>query len=277
LLKAASDQGLAAAQYLLAEHYEQDPAGAKDIGRINRLYRKAAAQQYAPAQRKMGLMSLNGTGMSVDAGMAVSWLTRAAQQDDADAQYYLGMLYRTGRGVGQDPVQAAHWLEKAAGQGHARAQYNLGLMYKEGTGVDQDYREAARWYRAAAERGEPRAQNNLGNLYVTGRGVPQDYVLAHKWFNLAGANGNENGIRNRDILAGQLSDAQLTEAQRLARAWHDSQAAWQATPANDAQYSADGDDTGIWDKDITRTDALSTRFSRWFGQDDAAAQDGGGH
>ena len=47
--------------------------------------------------------------------------------------------------------------------------------------------------------------------------------MAHKWFNLAGANGNDHGIRNRDKLAGQMTDEQLAEAQLLARARHDSQ------------------------------------------------------
>ncbi len=212
--------------------------------------------------------------------MAVRWLTLAAQQDDAEAQYYLGMLYMTGKGVGQDAVLAARWLKVAAGLGDARAQYNLGLMYKEGVGVKQDYRAAARWYRAAAERGEPRAQNNLGNFYVSGRGVPQDYVMAHMWFNLAAANGNENGIRNRDRLAGQLSGAQMAEAQRLARTWHDSQGRRYAVPATGDTDPAvvDGlDDGGAQGSGLARAKTSRPWFSRWFGKHEDLAQDRGTH
>ena len=51
-------------------------------------------------------------------------------------------------------------------------------------------------------------------------GVPQDYVLAHMWFNLSAAQGDDpQAGKYRDALAGKMTADQLTEAQRLARAW----------------------------------------------------------
>jgi TPR repeat protein len=56
-------------------------------------------------------------------------------------------------------------------------------------------------------------------MYAKGQGVLQDYVHAHKWLNLSLANGFEPGPQFLDLFAGQITPAQLTEAQRLAREW----------------------------------------------------------
>ena len=79
--------------------------------------------------------------------------------------------------------------------------------------------QAVKWYRLAADQGDANAQLNLGVMFAIGQGVPQDHVQAHKWFNLAGTGGVEDGRKGRDILAKQMTPAQIAEAQRLARAW----------------------------------------------------------
>ncbi len=147
-----------------------------------------------------------------------------AGQGDAYAQFNLGYMYSNGRGVPQDYVQAMRWYRKAAEQGDADAQFNLGIMYSKGQGVPHDYVQAVRWYRKAAEQGYASAQINLGYMYFKGWGVPQDYIQAHIWFNLAASraeNGEvrDNAVKNRDIVAGHMTPAQVAEAQRLARAW----------------------------------------------------------
>ncbi len=59
----------------------------------------------------------------------------------------------------------------------------------------------------------------LGMMYSVGRSVPIDYVSAHKWFNLAALRGNQDAIRLRRELAEQMSEAEIAQAQRAARAW----------------------------------------------------------
>ena len=59
----------------------------------------------------------------------------------------------------------------------------------------------------------------LGMMYSVGRGVPVDYVTAHKWFNLAALRGNQDAIRLRREIAAQMSEAEIAQAQRAARAW----------------------------------------------------------
>ena len=56
-------------------------------------------------------------------------------------------------------------------------------------------------------------------MYDNGEGVPQDYVTAHMWFNLAAASGNKDAVKARDIVAAQMTPAQIAEAQKLAREW----------------------------------------------------------
>ncbi len=158
-----------------------------------------------------------------------------ADQGDSAAQYILGLMYSKGQGVVQDYAEAARWYHKAADQGKADAQAKLGAMYDNGKGVAQDYGEALRWYRKAADQGNAIAQNSLGSMYEdqgtalaqvnlglmyhVGKGVPQDYVRAHMWYNLAEARGQKIARENRNRLAKQMTPAQISEAQRLAREW----------------------------------------------------------
>ena len=83
----------------------------------------------------------------------------------------------------------------------------------------QDYAEALRWWRLAAEQGNAAAQYSLGAIYADGRGVPQDYVEAHMWFNLAGTHNYEDARTIRDRVAKEMTPADISKAQALAREW----------------------------------------------------------
>ena len=90
-------------------------------------------------------------------------------------------------------------------------------MYDEGQGVSQNYKTAVKWYRLAAKQGDASAQTNLGVMYGLGQGVIQDWVYAHMWGNVASSNGNENGGKLRDFAAKQMTPADISTAQKLAR------------------------------------------------------------
>ena len=115
------------------------------------------------------------------------------------------------------------WYRLAADQGYARAQFSLGLRYTNGLGVPQDDAEAARWIRLAADQGHAIAQFNLGFAYARGEGAPQDYVQAHMWYNLSASRRTSEmratAVEFRDDVAGRMTPAQITEAQRLATEW----------------------------------------------------------
>ena len=104
-----------------------------------------------------------------------------------------------------------------AEQGDADAQLGMALMYDSGEGVPQDDAEAVRWYRLAAEQGHASAQISLGLNYQLGVGVLQDNVMAHMWYNIASANGQSKAGERRDERAGQMTNADISKAQQMAR------------------------------------------------------------
>jgi hypothetical protein len=78
----------------------------------------------------------------------------------------------------------------------------------------------------AADQGDAEAQLALGGMYAAGLGVPEDYVSAHMWFNLAAARGNEDAAKMRERVAKLMNQAQIAEAQRLAREWAPQETRW---------------------------------------------------
>lgn len=59
----------------------------------------------------------------------------------------------------------------------------------------------------------------LGIQYATGNGVAHDLIAAHKWLNIAAIHGNQQALRHRREIAGEMTKAQIDEALRQARAW----------------------------------------------------------
>src|SRR3954462_236344 len=58
-----------------------------------------------------------------------------------------------------------------------------------------------------------------GLYWASGRSGLVDLVAAHKWFNLAALKGRKDAVTLRQEVAGQMSDADISAAQREARAW----------------------------------------------------------
>ena len=190
-----------------------------DYATALKLFRPMAEQGDAGAQSYLGEMYYDGRGVLQDYKEAVRWYRLSADQGDAGAQIRLGWMYRVGRGVPQDYREAVRWFRLSAEQGYAPAQVELGESYYDGRGVLKDYGEALKWWRLAIELSD--AQHNLGVMYGEGLGVAQDYVRAHMWLNLAGSKATSDtgkGSRDRrDVLARQMTPAQIAQAQEMAR------------------------------------------------------------
>jgi TPR repeat protein len=142
-----------------------------------------------------------------------------AEQGDADAQYFLGHMFAAGKGVPENDAEAVRWYGLAAEQGDALAQFMLGSMYANGEGVPENDVKAVKWYRLAAEQGLRMAQTMLGYEYVVGERVRQNYVEAYKWLALAAAKGDAAAKEARDMVRGEMTPAQIAEAQKLAAEW----------------------------------------------------------
>ena len=150
---------------------------------------------------------------------ALKELRPLAQKGDAKAQSTLGLMYATGRGVPQNSVEAEKWIRKAAEQGFAEAQYNLGLIYIKGQGVPQNNAEALKWFRKSSDQGYAKAQYGLGIMYFQGLGVPKNLVQAYMWWYLAGSQGNQDAAKAMNVIKGEMTPAQISEATKLASKW----------------------------------------------------------
>jgi uncharacterized protein len=168
----------------------------------------------------MNVVIANELNKSAEEGDAnANDLRKLAEAGNAAAQNRLGLLYHDGQGIPQSYERAKHWFTKAAQQGHAGAQVNLGTIYLVGHGFYQSDQLALFWFRKAADQKDALAFAKLGLLHARGQGVPQDFIQAHMWYTLAEANGASKAAEARDVLAQQMTPAQIAEAQKLAREW----------------------------------------------------------
>ena len=80
-----------------------------------------------------------------------------------------------------------------------------------------DFATAMKEWKPLAERGQVAPQYNLGVMYRKGDGVIQNMVSAYMWFNISVANGHTCAIKNGNILAGNLSSADIVKARTRAK------------------------------------------------------------
>jgi TPR repeat protein len=186
----------------------------------------AAEAGDARAQVMVGFLTRAGAGTARDEALAVRWFEKAAAQGSAEGEAALGVAYFTGRGVARDYAQALSWFTRAADHGDASAQANLGLMHLEGHGVDRDETTAVRWFEKAAELDESRAQIQLGIFNAQGQaGVAKNLMRALFWFTVV-ARKSDDDLASTAMNLGngiieEMTDDDVMEAQRLARAWRD--------------------------------------------------------
>lgn len=89
-----------------------------------------ATEGLADAQVVMGQLYQDGRGVARDYTEAARWYKAAAKQGHVEAQFNLGTMYRYGVGVARDLVEADAWLTVAAGAGHADATAGRALVEK---------------------------------------------------------------------------------------------------------------------------------------------------
>ena len=182
--------------------------------------KKAAEQGYAKAQSALGRY-YKVDSVPLDNAKEFEWFQKAAEQGDAESQFELGQMYWIGKGVVKDAIKAFEWFEKAANQGYAEAQYRLFFMYNEGNGIPKNSVKESEFLHKAAASGMADAQHLLGLAYSVGNraGVNKDKIRAYAWLNLAAAQNDKNARQHRDDFEKQLTQSELTEAQKLSSNW----------------------------------------------------------
>ena len=80
-----------------------------------------------------------------------------------------------------------------------------------------DFATALSVFNELAAQGDANAQYNLGMMYAFGQGVIQDNVYAHMWWDFAATSGDADAASYRDFLAKEMTSADISKAQGLAR------------------------------------------------------------
>jgi TPR repeat protein len=197
-------------------------------------YRIAAELRHARAQFFLAGMYQEGRGIEQNVQEAETWFRRireAAEQGEGEAQMSLALMFHHGLGAVQDYAEAAKWWRRAAEQGDASAEVSLALCYHHGRGVPEDHKEEEHWLLKAAAKGKANACFYLGHSYMdttrrTACHHEEDLVKAYMWLKVGAMREDvEKEPKTCKALCvfllrqGQLSSAQIAEAERLAREW----------------------------------------------------------
>lgn len=189
--------------------------GAKDWSTALGLCTRDAQAGDNSAQRSLGVMYMQGNGVSRDPAQAFTWFKKAADGGNRDAAYQLALMYESGRGVPRDATQATAWYRKAALLGDVDAEVKVGMAYENGTGVDASMDQGVLWYRKAAEEGSAWAQNRLGWLYGMGKGVTRDDTQAMRYFRQAADQGDPQAEFNVGFMYANGRGATRDDAQAV--------------------------------------------------------------
>lgn len=158
----SAELGNAAAQYNIAMMYSNGESVWVDYQQAVYWFRKSAAQNFSPAQYRLGEMYLfEKGGLPKDLTKAVALFELAATQNDADAQMNLAMLNGTGEGMPLNTGKALYWIRRAAEVGSESAdRYRMLLEESKGTGFSAE-QKTYYWTTKAAELGIIEAQKAL--------------------------------------------------------------------------------------------------------------------
>jgi TPR repeat protein len=149
------------------------------------------------AQYYLGLMHLNGQGVSKDNELAKKWLEKSAEQGDADAQTMLGYMYANGLTNSANPaVEAFNWYKKSAEQGNSVGQNNLAMCYMKGNGTEMDTVEALRYIKLSVDQNYSMALNNLAWMYANGRCVEKNLSESYNYYLKSAQLGDASGQRD---------------------------------------------------------------------------------
>ena len=159
------------------------------------LMRASALAGYPDAQAEYGFIQVRGAfSVTKDLSAGLRLLQEADRSGSATGSYYLGLLTMDGRGVSQDTAAAIALYKRAAEKGQSDAQARYGMALIQGDGVSKDVAAGAEMIQASAKSASMLGQEFLARLYYDGVGVPQDRRLSAGWFTKAAKQGDAAAI-----------------------------------------------------------------------------------
>jgi len=170
-------------------------------------------------------------------------------------------------------------LQSLAEHNDLKAQFLLGQVYVSGIAVQQSWDEAFHWWRQAAEAGYAEAQASYSLKFMR-----HDPVRAYMWNYLAAKNGYVGGRDSCRQMAKDMSQDQIDEAIRMAKAWKPgtSEFAEQPIVSYDLQKLQKEVDSGDAEAEFMLAQAyrygrgIPEDLGKWMNFLQAAAEDGSG-
>jgi len=214
-LRVQADLGNPIAQYNLGLKLDKEERHAEAA----RYFRLAALQNVPEAQFNFALMQAEGVGVPKNEEAAFLMFKKAAVKGLPQAQYNVGIFLAEGRGTARSVPESIRWLRQAAVKGHTLARVYMAALLLRGEIQAlniQQVAEMARWINDEALRGDKQAQFYMGLMTARGVGVQPNAADAYFWFELAAKQDVAPAVRGRELLAEQLTTAQVKEAQNRA-------------------------------------------------------------
>ncbi|RIY32822.1 hypothetical protein CKF54_04135 [Psittacicella hinzii] len=97
----------------------------KDFATARQHFLQASKQGHVIAKRYLGLMYINGEGVTRNARVAFNYFYQAAKANDAVSLYYVGRAYERGEGVTKNLAKAKSYYQKSASLGNNLANQGL--------------------------------------------------------------------------------------------------------------------------------------------------------
>ena len=132
-----ADNGNPFAQYWVAHMNELGLGVPRDPAKAIELYKKAAAQDVAAAELRLGEIYLHGDLVLPDFAQAKSYLEKAAYHGGPRAAMLLGQMYHDGIGMPVDQIEGYAWSEVATLEGSDFATRDRNASFHDLSDADQ--------------------------------------------------------------------------------------------------------------------------------------------
>lgn len=148
-----------------------------------------ANHNHEPSQRALGLMYMEGLGVTKDYSKAVLWFIKSAYLNNPTSDSTVAGIYHYGGPKLQpDYEKAVFWYKNCIVKEYTKSIRAIAALYRSGGyGLEKDYREAIYWYtKVALSKNDDDAMYRIGNLYLEGGfGIIRDFDDAVFWLSMA--------------------------------------------------------------------------------------------
>ncbi|PSR88478.1 hypothetical protein BD289DRAFT_473771 [Coniella lustricola] len=141
----------------------------KTNGRIEETPKPGLEKVAAKAAGFLGKMYMRGEGVQQDFDRAKFWLERGVKHSDTQSLHCLGLLFVNGYGVTRNVGKATDLFKAAADQEYALSQVQLGVLFLD-RGQPEDVRIANDYFELASRHGSIEAQYYLAEMIHHGIG-----------------------------------------------------------------------------------------------------------